>query len=454
MTADLLITNAKIVTPGGLQYGCLAVKDGKITAIAAEEEMLSAKNKIDAQGKYLIPGAIDLHVHFRDPGLTYKEDFSTGSMAAAMGGVTTVFDMPNTQPPVVDVPGFELKRAIAAEKSYVNYGIYAYLLDGNQEKIDDLIEAGVAGFKWDMSAADWELPDGYRVPDNTAALQGFRKIAAHGYNVGVHAEDMPIVNFFVEEFKQAGRTDYRAHAESRPDYVEVAALQRAVLLAEITHCHLHMHHLSSRRGLEFILQKKAEGVSISSEVGPHWFLFNADDYDKMGALIKTYPAIKEKSDAEALWQGLRDGLIDCYATDHAPHSYEEKFERTWYNCSPGADGVETSMPLMLNKINQGELTIERYVSFACENPARIYGLYPRKGVIRIGADADLVLVDMDCEWTITNETLSSKNHITPFHGWKIKGKPVLTIVNGQVVMEAGKIVGKPAGKLVNPKKDW
>ena len=320
--------------------------------------------------------------------------------------------------------------------------------------IDELIDAGVAGFKWDMSAANWELPDGYRIPDNISALQSFKKIAAHGYNVGVHAEDMSIVNFFVEEFKKAGRIDYRAHAESRPDFVEVAAIQRAVLLAEITKCHLHIHHLSSEKGLDYILQKKAEGLSITCEVGPQWFLFNADDYDDMGASIKTYPAIKEKSDASALWKGLSDGLIDCYATDHAPHSYEEKFERTWYDCSPGANGVETSMPLMMDKINKGELSIERYVSFACENPARIYGLYPRKGVIMVGSDADLVLIDMDYEWTITNESLSSKNHITPFHGWKIKGKPMLTIVNGQVVMEDGKIVGKPSGKLVNPKQEW
>jgi dihydroorotase-like cyclic amidohydrolase len=174
----------------------------------------------------------------------------------------------------------------------------------------------------------------------------------------------------------------------------------------------------------------------------------------MGSRIKTHPAVKDREDAEALWQGLRDGTIDCLATDHAPHSYEEKFERSWHNASPGADGVETSMALMLNKVNAGELSLERYVAFACENPARIYGLFPRKGTIQIGSDADLVLLDMDLVWSITDEGLYSKNHITPFHGWTIKGRAVLTIVNGKVVMRDGEITGSPAGKLVNPKQTW
>lgn len=450
-----LIKNCKAVTPEGIQNGCVLIEEGKIAAFGLEQYMpKDVHESIDAGGKYLIPGALDLHVHFRDPGLTYKEDFTTGSRAAAMGGVTTIFDMPNTQPPVVDVKSFEVKHRIAEEKSFVNYGLYAYLLDGNADDIDALVDAGVAGFKWDMSAADWELPKGYHVPDNTAALCAFKRIAKHGYNVGVHAEDMTVVNFFIEELKRAGRKDYRAHAESRQDYVEVAALQRAALLAEITGCHLHVHHLSSRRGLEFIKQKREEGLSISCGVGPQWFLFCADDYEKMGCLIKTYPAIKEKEDAQALWQGLQDGSVDCMETDHAPHSYEEKYGTSWYECTPGANGVETSMPLMLDKINKGELTIERYVQFACEAPAKLYGLYPRKGVIRIGADADLVLVDMDKVWTIKKEEIQSKNHLTPFDGWTIQGKPVMTMVNGNIIMKDGVIVGQPCGKLVNPKKAW
>jgi dihydroorotase-like cyclic amidohydrolase len=165
--------------------------------------------------------------------------------------------------------------------------------------------------------------------------------------------------------------------------------------------------------------------------------------------------VKEKHDAEALWEGLRDGSIECYATDHAPHSYEEKMEREWFNAMPGAIGVETSIPLLLDKVNQGQLTLERLVAVACENPARIYKLFPRKGVIQVGADADLVLLDMDRRWTITNEGMHSKNHLTPFHGWEVQGMPVLTLVNGHIVARDREIVGNPGhGKLVNPKQDW
>jgi dihydroorotase-like cyclic amidohydrolase len=175
----------------------------------------------------------------------------------------------------------------------------------------------------------------------------------------------------------------------------------------------------------------------------------------MGGLIRVTPAVKEKYDADALWQGLVDGSIQCYATDHAPHSREEKLERNWYDCMPGAIGVETSIPLLLDKVNKGEITIERVVEVACENPARINRIFPRKGVISVGADADLVLLDMDCKWTIKSEEMHSKTGITAFDGWEVQGMPEMVWVNGHLVSRERQIVGTPGvGKLVNPKKDW
>ena len=195
MKYDLLIKNAKIVSARSTESGCIAVKDGKIAAIVADSTGLEAVRVIDAGGKPVIPGCIDVHVHFRDPGLTYKEDFSTGSMAAAAGGVTTAFDMPNVQPPTLNVENFLIKKKIAEEKSYINYGIYAYLVN-NLDQIDPLIEAGVCGFKWDLSTFDWELPEGYYLPDNNEAADIFKAIAAHDYVVTVHAEDMELVKHF------------------------------------------------------------------------------------------------------------------------------------------------------------------------------------------------------------------------------------------------------------------
>lgn len=461
MSVDLVIKNASIVSPRAIRSASIAIKDGIIVIVGQADNMPEAAETIDAGEKYLIPGAIDLHVHFRDPGLTYKEDFLTGSRAAAAGGVTTVFDMPNNEPMMLRVEDFEAKREMAEGKSLVNFGFYTYLADGMQDQIEPLIEAGIAGVKWDMDARTEEYPkgygtwEGYKTADNYAALEVFRIVAKHGYNIGVHAEDIRIMDLLRDDLKAAGRTDMRAHLDSRPDFVEVSGIERALRLGEIAGVHVHIHHLSSRAGLELIKKRKLDGISVSAEAGPTWFMFSADDYEKLGALIRVTPAVKEEYDAEALWEGLVNGDIECLATDHAPHSYEEKFERTWTTALPGTTGVETSIPIMLDKVNKGEISIQRVVEVASENPARIYGLYPRKGVINVGSDADLVLLDMDATWDITHESIHSKNRITPFHGRTVQGIPALTIVNGHIVARNRQIVSEQAvGKLVNPRQDW
>ncbi|MDR2156423.1 MAG: dihydroorotase family protein, partial [Clostridiales Family XIII bacterium] len=410
---------------------------------------------IDAEGKYLLPGCVDVHVHFRDPGLTYKEDFATGSMAAAAGGVTTVFDMPNVQPPTLNVENFEIKRKIAEEKSYVNYGIYAYLVN-NLDQIDGLIEAGVCGFKWDLSTFDWELPEGYYLPDNDEAADIFRQIAKHDYVVNIHAEDMELVKNFTKRLQETGRDrkDFLAHVEARPDIVELSALTRAFALAEASGCRVHITHLTSARGLALIGEYRKKGIRVTSDVGPAWFTFSAEDYAKYGGGIRVIPAIRYREDADALFQGLANGEIEALATDHAPHSHEEKFEKSWWDTLPGTIGVQTSLAILLDRVNKGEMDIRRVVACMAANPAQIFGIYPRKGCILPGADADMTLVDMDKEWTVRHEDMYSKTKYTPYDGFRLRGAPVATIVMGHVVMQDGEIVGKPGtGTLVNPKQN-
>ena len=462
MSVDLVIKNAKVVNPRTTYAASVCIKGGKIVEITNNDALLPEANEtIDANGKYLIPGAIDLHVHFRDPGLTYKEDFTTGSQAAAAGGVTTVYDMPNVDPIMITVDAFNKKLAIAKEKSYVNFAFYTYLAQGMEKNTSELIEAGIGAIKWDMDSGRIEYPTGYgtlenyELADNGDALKIMRIAAEHDYVIGIHTEDMEIIRVLRAELKAAGRNDFRAHLDSRPDFVEVAGMERAMRLAEITGCRIHIHHLSSRAGLQLLKERRYKGLNVTCEAGPPWLFFSADDYDRMGGLIRVTPAVKEKYDSEALWQGLVDGSIDCYATDHAPHSREEKLERNWYECMPGAIGVETSIPLLLDKVNKGKISIERVVEAACENPARIFSIYPRKGVISVGSDADLVLLDMNRRWTIKSDEMHSKTKITPFDGWEVQGIPEYVWVNGQLVSRNREIVGKPGvGKLVNPKKDW
>jgi dihydroorotase (multifunctional complex type) len=462
MSVDFLIKDAKIVSPRAIIPGTVAVKGGKIAAIYTNDDFLPEANQIfEASGKYLIPGAIDLHVHFREPGLVYKEDFTTGSQAAAAGGVTTVYDMPNNEPVTITVEAFNNKCAIAAEKSYVNYAFYTYLAQGMEKNIEALIEAGIGGVKWDHDSGKMISPKGYgswevyELADNGDALAMFRIIARHDLVIGVHAEDMEIVKRLKRELQEAGRTDFRAHLDSRPDFVEVMGMERAMRLAEISGCRIHIHHISSRAGLQLLKERRDKGLNITCEAAPPWMFFSADDYDRMGGLIKVDPAVKEKFDADALWEGLCDGSVDCYATDHAPHSREEKIGTNWADCLPGAIGVETSIPLLLDRVNKSEITIERVVEVACENPARIQRIYPRKGTISVGADADLVLLDMEKKWTIRNEEVHSKTKVTAFDGWEVQGMPELVFVNGNLVSKNRKIVGQPGiGKLVNPKQAW
>lgn len=456
MTYDLLIKNAKLVSSAGTRCGCIAVKGGRIALIAESCEGIRAKKEVDASGKHVLPGCIDVHIHFRDPGLTYKEDFSTGSTAAAAGGVTTVFDMPNVQPPTLNVENFLIKKKIAEEKSLVNYGIYAYLVN-NLDQIDALIEAGVCGFKWDLSTFDWELPEGYYLPDNNEAADIFKRIASHDYVVAVHAEDMELVKHYTEHLKAAGRSekDFLAHVEARPDIVEVSALYRTFVLSEVSGCRVHITHLTSKRGLELIKEYQRRGTKVTSDAGPAWFTFSAEDYEKFGGGIRVIPAIRYEKDRAALWNGIANGDIEMVATDHAPHSNEEKFARTWWDTLPGTIGVQTSLPLMLDHVNKGDVTLNRVVECMAENPAKTFGLAPRKGYLEVGADADMVLVDLEKEWTVTHGEMFSKTKYTPYDGFKLKGKPVMTIVMGEIVMEDGQIVGKPgAAKLVNQKKEW
>lgn len=453
---DFLVKNAQIVTPSTVYSGNIAIHEGKIAAIGSSAQLYPAKDSYDAKGRYVLPGCIDAHVHCRDPGLTYKEDFSTGSMAAAAGGVTTILDMPNVQPPTLSVENFLIKQQIAAEKSYVNYGIYAYLVN-NLDQIDGLIEHGICGFKWDLSTFDWELPEGYYLPDNGELAAIFKRIAAHDYVVCVHAEDMELVRHYTQLLKDAGRSekDFFAHVEARPDIVELSALYRTFVLSELSGCRVHITHLTSKRGLALIKEYQRRGIQVTSDVGPAWFTFSATDYEAFGGGIRVIPAIRFEEDRAALYQGLISGDIEVLATDHAPHSHEEKFQRSWWDTLPGTIGVQTSLPLLLDKVNKGDLAITRVVACMAKNPAQIFGLYPRKGCIQVGADADLVVVDMEQEWTITHEQMCSKTKYTPYDGFVVKGKPILTLVMGKIVMQDGQILENPgAARLVNPKKEW
>ncbi|MEA2873851.1 MAG: dihydroorotase [Hyphomicrobiales bacterium] len=430
MTADLILTGGKVVSPDAVIDAAVAIKDGKIFAVGAADAMPSAKEIVNVAGMHVLPGAIDVHVHFRDPGYSHKEDFESGTIAAAFGGVTTVFDMPNTIPTVGTPEALSAKLKMASEKAHIDFGLYAVLGEDTIEQVPDLIETGVIGFKLYMGNTFGKIPS----PSTGAMLEAFEVVARTGKRISLHAETNSIMERRESRIRAAGRTDPIAHLDSRPAVVAIEAVARAAILAEWTGARIHILHISSADELRPLREAKARGVDITGETCPHYLMLSSDDYARFAGVIRVNPPVREKRHQEPIWAALGNGTIDMIATDHAPHSREEKTRNDMFDVDCGFPGVEWQMPLMLTEVNAGRMTIMDYVKLSAANPAAVWGLYPRKGVIAAGSEADIAVVDLARSMTLDDATLQSRARITPWHGRKIKGLPVHTLVRGRFVM--------------------
>lgn len=444
--ADLVVRDGWVVTPAGVFRGGVAIRDGVFAAIGADEALPQGAQTVEAGGRHILPGVIDTHVHFREPGLTHKEDLATGSAAAACGGVTTVLEMPNTVPPTSTVEAFQAKKALAEARSHVDVGLYGVVLQDNVERLPALAQAGVVAFKLFMG----ETTGGIPAPDDGRFLEACALIAKTGLVLAVHAENNPIIQRWMARYKAEGRTDPKVWDEARPAIAELEAIQRAILFAAQYGTKLHIVHLTARDALPLIAAARARGLRVTAETCPHYIFLDSSQANRLGTLFRMNPPIRSREDADALWAGLLDGRVDSIATDHAPHTREEKVRPSIWDVQSGFPGVETCLPLLLTAVSQGRMSLTHLVRLACENPARIFGLFPQKGVIRVGSDADLVLVDLEREGKIEAAALHSKSKLSPYDGWKVKGLPVMTVVRGQVVMRDGEIVGPPRGRVVRP----
>lgn len=431
VTADLVINNGTVVSADSAVQASVAIKDGAILAVGAIDAMPPARESLDATGLHLLPGAIDDHVHFRDPGYPQKEDFASGTVAAAFGGVTTVFDMPNTLPTVENAEALAAKHAIAAAKAHVDYGLYAVLGESSIERVGELIDGGVIGFKLYMGNTFGRIP----TPSTGAMLEAFEVVAPTGKRISLHAETNSIMERREAKLRKAGRVDPLAHLDSRPEVVAIEAVSRAAILAEWTGARAHVLHISSAGELKPLAEAKARGVDISGETCPHYLMLSGDDYARCGGVIRVNPPVREARHQEPLWAALIDGTIDVIATDHAPHSFEEKTRNDIWTVDCGFAGVETQMPLMLTAIARGRASICEYVRWSAVNPAKLWGLYPRKGVIQPGADADIAVVDLARRWTIRDAETHSMAKVTPWDGRQVQGLPLHTIVRGRFVIK-------------------
>jgi dihydroorotase len=439
MEFDTILVNGIAVTPRETFAADIAVKDGKIAFVGMAGGGLSTRAACvyDARGKYILPGIIDAHVHFREPGLTHKEDFASGSAAAVCGGVTTVLDMPNTVPAASTAERLREKLGLAEEKSRIDFGFFALLTESNTGELEGLRNAGALGFKIFLGSSTGDIAS----PPKGILLEQLRKAAGLGMRCGFHAENNGINTYYTERRKNGpGSEDPALLAEARPDISEAEAVAEALRLAEYSGAAIHIHHLSSRLGAELVRSAKRRGLPVSAETCPHYLLLDAGDYPRLGKAMKVYPPVRSKADREALWEALGDGTIDIIASDHAPHSAEEK-EKTLWEAPAGLCGVETMVRLMLNEVNRGRLSLNDVVRLCAEAPARIWGIYPQKGSFIPGGDADFTIVDMEKTGPIRSGILHSKNRQTVYEGIETRGLPVGAMLRGRFVMKDGEPCG-------------
>lgn len=435
---DLVLTGGTLVSETAMDMADVAIDGGEVVAIGAPGTMPAAREILDVTGMHLLPGAIDVHVHFREPGYTHKEDWGTGTAAAAMGGVTTVFEMPNTDPPTRSVTELRQKQE-AAKKACVDFGLYGLLAEDNIGELEALAAEGANAFKCFMGNTFGNLPS----PSTGAMLEGFEVLARTGHRISLHAETASIMAWRQPRLEAAGINEPLAHIAARPEVVAIEAVARAAVLAEWTGARIHVLHISSAGELRPLAEAKARGVDVTGETCPCYLLFDTSDYARLGSVIRVNPPVREAKDAAALWEALNSGVVDMIATDHAPHTPEEKTKDVIWQADCGFPGVETQMPLMLTEVAAGRLTLPQYVKLSSGAPARAFGLSPKKGRIAVGAHADIAVVDLSRRETIRAAGLHSRGKVTPFEGHETVGAPVHTLVRGTFVQRDRQFVGTP-----------
>jgi len=434
MTNSLLIKGARVLLPNDdFRIVDVLTQAETITAIEIDIDPSRADRVIQAEGLTLLPGMIDPQVHFREPGLEYKEDLATASRACARGGITAFLEMPNTRPLTINQANLDDKLQRAAAKSLVNYGFF---IGATKEVLPDLLTANpVCGIKIFMGSMHGDL-----LMDDPLIVE---KIFAEGERlIAVHAEDQARINSRRQEF--ANEHHVSIHSVIQDNTAALLATKLAVGLSKKYERRLHILHLSTAEEATFLRQEKPAWVT--AEVTPQHLLLNTSAYEEIGSLAQMNPPLRSPHDNAVLWQALLDGVIDFIATDHAPHTLEEKAQ-TYPNTPSGMPGVETSLPLMLTQAIAGKCTIQQVTNWMSTAVAKAYRIQ-NKGAIAVGYDADLILVDLYHYHPVLREELQTKCGWSPFEGWNLTGWPQVTIVGGQVVYEYGKFYPEVRGRAL------
>jgi len=445
---DLLLRGGTVVTPTDLQALDIGIADGKIVALEAGLTA-SSKEEIDARHLHIFPGVIDAHVHFNEPGRTEWEGFETGTRALADGGCTTFFDMPlNAHPTTVDAASFDLKLEAAKASSLVDFAFWGGLVPDNLDHLEELAERGVIGFKAFMSNSGIE---DFASVDDHVLREGMKRAARLKKIVAVHAESDTITRYLAQKKLHDGRTTIRDYLDSRPIEAELDAIERAVALAGETGCALHIVHVSCGEGIELVGVAQKRGVNVTCETCPHYLVLTEDDMLELGAVAKCAPPLRPAEARELLWQKLGAGQVNTVGSDHSPAPREMKLDENFFKVWGGISGAQHTLPLLLTeghfKRGVDLPLISRLLSV---NVAGRFDLPSRKGQIKVGADADLALVDLSAEFRVEYQDLFYRHRQSPYMGRTLRGPVARTILRGRTVFKDGKIVAKPLGQLVQP----
>jgi dihydroorotase len=448
VTIELRVSGGRVFTSGGLAEADLLVDHGRIVGVVGPDVAVEAAQTVDASGQLVLPGMVDVHVHLREPGFTHKEDITTATAAAAAGGVTTVFGMPNLNPPTTSVQTLADVLDSYERKSIVDYNHNPAATDAAE--LGKMAELGIRAYKIYMvvdTGRSYPHPAGTGMHDHGDLLRAMDEIARTGLRFIIHPHDQALMNYFESQFLARGENTPQAYAKTlaaREGVIWDTAVDTVLRLAEASGCPVHIAHMQTRHAIDAVRRAKSRGLDITCEVN-HWALFLSrwEHVEKLGPYALSYWVPDDARDA--VWEGLADGTIDVCSSDHAPHTREEKdigWTEMW-SCHTGTPGIQYYYPLLLDAVVKGQISLARAVDSAASRPALAFGLAGKKGMLTPGLDADFVLADLDATWTISNADVLSRCGWTPYDGVTSRARITQTYVRGVPVYRDGKVVGAP-----------
>ena len=451
---DLVIKSDKVFIDGRLIDCWIGVKDGIISTISKEK--LTAEKIIDAKGKIVLPGTVDPHVHIRAPGHDERETFESGTKDAASGGVTTVIEMPISTPPPHSPELVQRRMDIASQEVVVDIAFFGAAGTDCLEDIIPCAKSGIVAFKTFLHEAPPGRKEefiGLTAPNTGDQYELMEKVAKTGIMIGFHAENNDMINKNIARLRSEGKTSPLYHGRSRPPVVEIETVAKILLFAEKIGTKVEICHISTPEVVELVNRAKSKGVYVVAETCPHYLFLNENVLEKVGVFAKCNPPLRSEEERLKMWEFVRDGSIDIIGSDHAPYTKEEKERGSEDIFTPpaGFPGLSTRLPLLFTAVKEGKIRLDKMIELICENPAKIFGLYPKKGTIAVGSDADFVIFDPDKKDIISKDKMFTKcrDSALVYDGWEVYGKPEKTIVRGKIVFDNGEIIVSPGyGEII------